>query len=158
MMTFIHFTSHKANPSSILQVIVYSTLGHVGGGNRCGGYTLFGVAMTRWLMSLWSTQDKLEGIVPRAAWHWGRDSSVINDPLEEPGCTLLYVGLPSAWGSMEGDLMFSPFCSKAPFLGDYGRHTCIDRPVALVMEFSLSIGTLLRNVEGTSLPGTLRER
>ena len=48
---------------------------------------------TRWLTGLWSTQAKVEGIVPRAAWHWGRDSSVVNDPLGKPGCTPLYVGL-----------------------------------------------------------------
>ena len=35
--------------------------------------------------SLWSTQAKVEGIVPKAAWHWGRDCSVVNDPLGEPG-------------------------------------------------------------------------
>ena len=64
--------------------------------------------ITRWLMGLWSTQDKGEGIMLKAAWHWGRDCSVINDPLEEPGCTPLYVGLLSAWGSMDGDCMLSP--------------------------------------------------
>ena len=36
--------------------------------------------------------------------------SVVNDPLGEPGCTQLYVGLPSAWGSVDGDLMFLPIC------------------------------------------------
>jgi len=53
----------------------------------------------------------------RAAWHWGRDSSVVNDPLGEPGCTPLYVGLLSAWGSVDGDLMFFPICRQAPFWG-----------------------------------------
>jgi len=59
-------------------------------------------------MGLWSTQAKVEGIVPKAAWHWGRDSSVINDPLVEPGHTPLYVRLLSAWGSVERDLIFFP--------------------------------------------------
>jgi len=59
----------------------------------------------------------LEGIVPRAAWHWGRDSSVINDPLEEPGRTPLCVGLPSASGSMEGDFMFFPTLYEGFFFG-----------------------------------------
>ena len=27
--------------------VLYSTLGHAGGGNSCGGYTLMGVATTR---------------------------------------------------------------------------------------------------------------
>jgi len=48
-------------------------------------------------MGLWSTQTKVEGIVLKAAWHWGSDISVINDPLGEPGHTPLYVVLPSTW-------------------------------------------------------------
>jgi len=59
-------------------------------------------------MGFWSTQAKVEGIVLRAAWHWGRDSSVINDPLRERDCTPFYVGLLSVWGSMDGGLMFFP--------------------------------------------------
>ena len=35
---------------------------------------------TRWLAGLWSTQAKVEGIVVKAAWLWGSDSSVLNDP------------------------------------------------------------------------------
>jgi len=45
----------------------------------------------------------------KAEWHWGRDDSVINNPLGEPGCTPLYVGLLSMWGSVDGDQMFSLF-------------------------------------------------
>jgi hypothetical protein len=63
---------------------------------------------TRWLTGLWSTETKVEGIVLKAAWHWGSDN-VVNDPLGEPGRTSLYEGLPSAWGSVDGDRMFSPF-------------------------------------------------
>ena len=63
---------------------------------------------THWLTGLWSTQAKVEGIVPRAAWHWGRDSSVVNNSLGEQGRTPLYVGLLSVWGSMDSDLMFFP--------------------------------------------------
>jgi len=59
----------------------------------------------------------VEGIVPKAAWHLGSDSSVINNSFGEPGRTPLYVGLPSVWGSMDGDLMFFPICRKAPFWG-----------------------------------------
>jgi hypothetical protein len=66
-----------------------------------------GVAMTRWLTGLWSTQAKVEGTMLKAAWHCGRDS-VVNDPLGEPGRTPLYVGLPSVWGSMDGGLIFFP--------------------------------------------------
>jgi len=73
---------------------------------------------TGWLTGLWSTQAKVEGIVLKAAWHWGRDSSVLNDPLGEPGLTPLYVGLPSTWGSVEGDLTFFPFFVGGPLFGD----------------------------------------
>ena len=48
---------------------------------------------TSWLTGLWSTLAKVEGIVSKAAWYWGRDSSVVDDPLGEPGRTPLYVGL-----------------------------------------------------------------
>jgi len=69
-------------------------------------------------MGLWSTQVKVEGIVLKAAWHWGRDSSVVNNPLGEPGHTPLYVGLPSTWGSVNSDLMFFLYvCRRAPFWG-----------------------------------------
>jgi hypothetical protein len=45
------------------------------------------VAMTCWLMGFCSTQAKVEGIVPRSAWRWGRDNSVVNDSLWGQGCT-----------------------------------------------------------------------
>ena len=45
----------------------------------------------------------------KAAWHWGRDCSVINNPLGEPGHTPLYVGLLSVWGAVDGNQMLSPF-------------------------------------------------
>jgi len=50
----------------------------------------------------------MEGIVLKVAWHWGSNSSVINDPLGEPVCTPLYVDLPSTWGSVDTGCMFSP--------------------------------------------------
>ena len=52
----------------------------------------------------------------RAAQHWGRDSRVVNDPLWEPDHTPLYVGLPSVWGSVDGDLMFLPICRRGSIL------------------------------------------
>jgi hypothetical protein len=45
------------------------------------------------------------------------NSSVINDPLGEPGHTPLYVGLPSTWGSVDGDQMFSRFSWEGSLLG-----------------------------------------
>jgi hypothetical protein len=61
---------------------------------------------------------KVKSIVLKAAWHWGSDSSVVNYPLGEPGHTLLFVGLPSAWGFIDGDCMFSPFLSEGSLNGD----------------------------------------
>jgi len=121
-----YYASHKSNPSSVLRGIVdaYSTLPWVTWEAVTGveGVTCWGCYDTRWLTGLWSTQAKVEGIVSRAAWHWGRKSSVVNDPLAEPGCAPLYVGLPSAWGSVDGDLMFSPYVGGL-LIGDSGRHT-----------------------------------
>ena len=68
---------------------------------------------TCWLTGLWSTQAKVEGIVLKAEWHWGSDSSVMNDPLGEPGYTPLYVGILPRCGSVDGDGIFSPI-SWAP--------------------------------------------
>jgi hypothetical protein len=76
----------------------------------------------RWLTWLWSTQAKVEGIVPKAARYWGRDSSVVSDPLGEPGCTPLYGGLPSAWRSVDGDLKFFLYVCRMATFGDSGRH------------------------------------
>ena len=52
---------------------------------------------------LWSTKAKVEGMVLKAARHWGRDCRVVNDPLGESGCTPLYVGFPSTLGSVDGE-------------------------------------------------------
>ena len=60
------------------------------------GYPVEGYYDTHWLMGFWSTQAKVEDIVLKAAWHWGGYSSVIKDPLGEPSCTPLYIGLPPA--------------------------------------------------------------
>jgi hypothetical protein len=43
------------------------------------------------------------GIVPKAAWHWGGDSSVANDPFGAPGSTRSYVCVTIAWGSADCD-------------------------------------------------------
>ena len=64
---------------------------------------------------LWSTQPKGEGIMPKVAWHWDSNSSVVNDQLGEPRRTPLYVGLPSTWGSVDGDrILFPVFRERAP--------------------------------------------
>jgi len=77
---------------------------------------------TCWLTGLWSTQAKMKGIMLKVAWHWGRDCSVINDPLGEPGCTPLYVGLPSTWGSVDSDQMISLFFMGGLLVGDSDIH------------------------------------
>jgi hypothetical protein len=74
---------------------------------------------TRWLMKLWSTQTKVEGIVLKAAWHCSRDCSVVNDSLGESGHTQLYVGLPSMWGSVDGDQIFSLLFVGMLRIGDF---------------------------------------
>jgi hypothetical protein len=60
----------------------------------------------------------VEGIALKTAWHWGSDSSVVNDTLGEPGRN----GLPSAWGSMYGDGMFSPHLVGGLIFGDPDRY------------------------------------
>jgi len=59
--------------------------------------------------------------VLRAAWHWGRDSSIVNDPLGEPGCTPLYVGLHLCAALLTVTLCFPPYAGGLLY-GDSGRH------------------------------------
>ena len=88
-MFVFHFGSYESpitpTPRPYLRVMWIRTLGLMGSGNRCGGDTLMRI-MTCWLMWLWSNQATVEGIVLKAAWQWGGDSSVVNDPLGEPYC------------------------------------------------------------------------
>jgi len=58
-------------------------------------------------MGLRSTQAKSEGTMLKAAWHLGSNGIVTNNPLGEPGYTVLYVGLPFVWGSVDCDRLFS---------------------------------------------------
>ena len=99
-VTNVMEASHKSNPSSVPWGIVdsYSTLPWVTweAVQLWRVYPDGGWYNTRWLTGLWSTQAMVEGIVLKVAWCWGRDNSVVNDPLGEPGRTPLYVGLPSA--------------------------------------------------------------
>ena len=88
----------------------------------CRGYPVKGYYNTRWLTGLWSIQAKVEGILLKAAWHWGSDSSVANDPLAEPGRSPLDVGLGSAWGSVDGNLIFSPLLWEGSLTGDSGGY------------------------------------
>ena len=98
---------HKSKPLSIRKGYVdsYSTLPWIKWEAVTGVevYPVEGYYDTRWLLGLWSTQAMVEGIVLKAAWHWGSDSSVISNPLREPGFTTLYIGLRSTWGSVDGD-------------------------------------------------------
>jgi len=56
----------------------------------CRGYPVESYYSTCWVTGHWSTKAKVEGIMLKAAWLWGGDSSVVNDPLGGPGCTPLY--------------------------------------------------------------------
>jgi hypothetical protein len=62
--------------------------------------------VTRWLTGLWSTQAKVEGNVPKAAWHSASNCSIVNDPTGEPGRTP--IGFLPAWGYEDCDHMSSP--------------------------------------------------
>jgi len=57
--------------------------------------------------------------------------------LGEPGRTPLFVGLLSAWGSVDSDLMFFPIWRRAPFWGLWQtyKNEWINRPVALVTKY-----------------------
>ena len=72
VLRLLHISvTHKSNPSTVTHVYAdsYSTLGHVVGGNTCGGDTLLRVTDTRWQKGLCSTQSKVKSIVLEAAWH-----------------------------------------------------------------------------------------
>jgi hypothetical protein len=72
--------------------------------------------------------------VLKAAWLWGSDSSVVNDPLGEPGCTPLYVGLRSAWGSVDEDCMFFPHFVGGLLFGDSDRLEGMNKPLFMETE------------------------
>jgi len=78
----------------------------------------------------------------KAAWNWGSDSSVLNGPLGEPHRTPLYVGLPSAWGSVDCGDFFPHFVGG---LLNWGLVTykLRNKPLTPETEQLLSIGTLL---------------
>jgi len=69
----------------------------------------------------------------------------------------LYVGLLSAWGFVDTDLVFFPTCRRAKFWGL--QQTYMNKQTSGSGDGeSLSMGTLLRNMEGAPLLGTLTER
>jgi hypothetical protein len=121
MITSIHFASHKSNPLSVPRGIAdsYSTLPWltweaVTGveGIPCWGllqHTLANGALVYPSQGGWYHAEGCMAL--------GRDSSVINDPLEELGRTPLYVGLSSVWGSVDSDLMFFPILKECFFGG-----------------------------------------
>jgi hypothetical protein len=54
---------------------------------------------------LWITEAKVWGIVPKAAWHWGGDRSVVNDDFGAPDSTPSNVCFPPKWRSAGGDCL-----------------------------------------------------
>ena len=83
---------------------------------------MMGVATSLWLMGLWSTQAKVDGIVLTTAWHWSRGSSFVNYPCGEPGHTPLYVGLRLHGALWTVTLYFSAYAGGFLF-GDPGTYT-----------------------------------
>ena len=53
-------------------------------------------------------------MVLKAAWNWGSNSSVINDPIGEPDHTPLYVDLLSAWVYIQCPYVFPHLRGRAP--------------------------------------------
>jgi hypothetical protein len=138
-------TSHKSNPSSIPQSYVkicrsvpWVTWEVVTEQTHCGGLLWHMLAY-----GLWSTSTKVEGIVLKAAWHWGSYSSVIKDPLEEPG-------LWSAWGSGDSDCMFTPIMWENSLSGDSERYEWMNKPMALEMEHLSPYSPHWANLDGGS--------
>jgi hypothetical protein len=78
--------------------------------------------VTSRITGLWSTQAKLEVIVLKTVWHWGRDSSVVKYPLGEPDGNPLHVGPMSAWGFLDGGLMFFPICRRVLLVNPTDNH------------------------------------
>ena len=69
-------------PSSVRGFVIYSTLGHVGDGNRCGGYTLLRVTTPYCKLVNGTLVYRNQGgkYMLKDAWHWSSDSSFVNDP------------------------------------------------------------------------------
>ena len=75
---------------------------------------------TRWLTGFWSTQAKVEGTVPKAAWHYGRDSSVVKNPFGNqvtPHCMLAFRLRGAPWAVT---LRFPHMYVGGLFFGDSG--------------------------------------
>jgi hypothetical protein len=86
---------------------------------------------------LWSAEAKVWGIVPKAAWHWGGDSSVANDPFVAPGSTPSCVRLPPVRDCAGGDWLIYRF------LGTNVDHkTCTGKDMAKVMKSHLVMHAL----------------
>jgi hypothetical protein len=123
---------HKSNPSSELRGVVdsYSTLPWV-----TWEVVTVVEAILCWGLPLHTLANGAlvypsQGGRYRAAWHWGSDCSVVNDPLGEQGRTPLSVGLLSTWGSVGGGLISFPILEEDSFFGDSSRHQWIKWPLA----------------------------
>ena len=119
-MRYAPLGSHKSNPASVPWGIMdsYSILPWVTWEviTSVVGYPDGGYYNTRWLTGLWSTKARVENIELKDAWHWGRDSNVVNDLLEEPVRTHCMLALCLLGVSVDGDLIFFLYvCRRAPF-------------------------------------------
>ena len=103
--------SHKSNPSSVPRGIVdsYFTLPWVTWEAVTGVEDIPCWGLLRHTLGngplVYPSQGG--GYCTKAALHWSRDCSVVNDPLGEPGRIPLYAGPLSTCGSMDRDRMFS---------------------------------------------------
>jgi hypothetical protein len=143
-------------PRLYLRFTWIRTLGHVEGGNRCGGYTLLRVTATHWLMGLWSTQARVEGIVLKVTWQWGSDSSVVNDPLAESGRTPLAFRPRGAPWTVT--VCFPPISWRDSLTGVSERYKWMNKPLALETEHLFHKGPVGGTWRGAPLLGNLKER
>jgi len=77
---------------------------------------------TRWLTGLWFTKAEVEGVVLKAEWHWGSDSSDVNHPLGKQfahHCTYAFLPREAPWTVTV--CFFSHLVEELLF-GDSDRH------------------------------------
>ena len=119
---------------------------------------------TRYLTGICSAQARVEGVVLKDTWHLDSNSGIAYDPPGEPDCTPLYVDLPSAWGSVEGDCIFPHISWDSTLIVDSERYEWQIKQWIWKRSNSLhtcSIGGYMKwwgERGGALLPRTLKDR
>jgi len=85
IIIFVLMPPINLTPRLYLMVMWIGTLGHVGGGNRCGGDTVLRVMTRALVYPSQGGRYHAEG-----SWHWCSDSSVINDPHGAPWTVTMF--------------------------------------------------------------------